>query len=206
MAKKKRGKKDQVGKKLDKILKGQEKILKEEFKIEKEEVGEEKKEEEIEQLEKRQISEMEKLEQIEKEVESEVKAHPLTKITINDIFKGSLGAFVGTTLHYTLYYGVKIAENISMTRATIIFALSFIMGMVFLYITGFRKVKDSKATIFLPLRMIVLYTVSIIVSVAVLYLFFPTFGQSFDEAYRQTATVSLVAVIGACTADLFGKE
>ncbi len=207
MAAKKRGKKGKtISKKLDLVLKGQEKLLNEDLKIEKEEVKEEAKEEEVKRLEERQLAELEKLEKIEKEVEREVKQHPLTKITIHDVFKGSLGAIIGTTLHYTVFYGVEIAKDISNTRATIIYLLSFLVGTVFLYVTGFRKVKDSGTIIFLPLRMIILYTVSIIISIAVLFLFFPTFGQSFDEAYRQIATVSLIAVIGACTADLVGKD
>ncbi len=208
MTSKKRGKKgrNSINKKLDLVLKGQENLLKEDIKIEKETEKQEQKEEEVKQLEERQLTELEKLEQIEKEVEGEVKQHPLTKITIHDVFKGSLGAIIGTTLHYTVFYGVEIARNISTTRATIIYILSFLIGMVFLYVTGFRKVKDSGTLIFLPVRMIILYCVSIVISVLVLFLFFPTFGQSFEEAYKEIATVSLIAVIGACTADLMGKE
>ena len=195
-----------IGRKLDRVLKGQEKLFKEEMKVEKEELGEERKEDSIKELEERQLTEIEKLEQVEKEVEEQVKQHPLTKVTIRDIYKGSLGAFIGLILHYTIFYGVEIAGKITMVRATILYPLSFLVGMVFLYITGFRKVKESGAVRFLPVRMIVLYTVSIIVSVGVLYLLFPAFGSSFEEAYKQIATVSLLAVIGACTADMLGKD
>lgn len=218
MAKKKRGtetkgkrKGDKKGlatisKKLDVVIKEQKKLFDEELKVEKEEIAEEKKEDEVKHLEERQLTELEKLEKIEKEVESEVRQHPLTKVTIKDVFRGSLGALVGTTLHYTVYYGVKIAHDLTMTRATILYFVSFILGIIFLYVTGFRKIKESKAMLFLPLRMAVLYTVSIIISIAVLYLLFPSFGQSFEEAYKQISAVSLTAVIGACTADLLGKD
>ncbi|MBI2133673.1 DUF2391 family protein [Candidatus Woesearchaeota archaeon] len=203
MKKRKRG---SISKKLDLVLKGQERLLKEDLKIEKQGLDEEKKEEEVKQLEEKQLTELEKLERIEKEVENEVKQHPLTKVTTKDVFRGSLGAFVGTTLHYTVYYGVEIANNLSMTRASIIYVVSFILGIVFLYVTGFRKIRESNAIVFLPLRMIVLYSVSIVVSILVLYLLFPSFGHSFQEAYKQTATVSLIATIGACTADTLGKD
>ncbi len=188
-----------ISKKLDRLIAGQEKLFKEEEKIEL-------KEEETGKKETEELNELKKLERIEKEVEQEVREHPLTKVTIRDVFKGSLGAFVGIILHYTVIYGVEIAKNITMAKATFLYALTFIMGMVFLYITGFRKVTDKSILIFLPVRTIVLYSVSIIISAAALYFFFPTFGQSFEEAYKQVATVSLTAVIGACTADILGKD
>ncbi|MBI3051794.1 DUF2391 family protein [Candidatus Woesearchaeota archaeon] len=202
--KKKKG--SSVSKKLDKILKGQDRLYKEELKLETEEAEAKKGEEQVKELEKKQLTEIEALERIEKEVEKEVKQHPLTKVTINDLWRGSLGAFVGTTLHYTVYYGVEIAENLTVSRATIIYILSFIVGAVFLYITGFMKIKDKAALKYLPIRVTLLYAVSILVSVGVLYLFFPAFGASFEDAYKQTATVSLIAVIGACTADLLRRE
>lgn len=202
-----------ISEKLDEVLSGQKKLLEEEVRLAKEELGGEKKEEEIEekearieQLGEKQLSEIEKLEKIEKEVQEQVRQHPLTKVTLKDLYRGSLGAFIGIVLHYTVFYGVKIAENITVNRATIIYFLSFVVGMVFLYVTGFRKVKDSSAIKFLPVRMVVLYTVSIIISIGVLYLLFPNFGKSFEDAYKQTATVSLTAVIGACTADILGKD
>ncbi|MBI2574443.1 DUF2391 family protein [Candidatus Woesearchaeota archaeon] len=202
-----------ISEKLDEVLSGQKKLLEEEVRLAKEELGGEKKgveieekEERLEQLGEKELSEIEKLEKIEKEVQKQVKQHPLTKVTLKDIYRGSLGAFIGIVLHYTVLYGVKIAESITMGRATIIYFLSFVVGMVFLYVTGFRKVKNSDAIKFLPVRMVVLYTVSIVISVGVLYLLFPTFGRSFEEAYKQIATVSLTAVIGACTADILGKD
>ncbi|MBI2142617.1 DUF2391 family protein [Candidatus Woesearchaeota archaeon] len=202
-----------ISEKLDAVLSGQKKLLEEEIKIAKEELGGEKKEAEIEEKEEKleklgekELSEIEKLEKIEKEVQEQVKQHPLTKVTLKDIYRGSLGAFIGIVLHYTVFYGVKIAENLTVNRATLIYFLAFVVGMVFLYVTGFRKVRDSAAVKFLPVRVVVLYTVSIIISIGVLYLLFPTFGRSFEEAYKQTSTVNLIAVIGACTADILGKD
>ncbi|MBI4438855.1 DUF2391 family protein [Candidatus Woesearchaeota archaeon] len=195
-----------ISKKLDKLLEGQQELLNEEQTIELEEKETERKEDEVAALEKQQLTELEKLEQIEQEVREQVKQHPLTKITVKDIFRGSLGAFVGTTLHYTFLYGLKVAEQITMTRATIIYVLSFIMGTIFLYITGFRRMEGGNALFYLPIRMVVLYAVSMTVSVAVLLLFFPGFGESFPEVYKQVATVSLTAVIGACTADTLVRD
>ena len=216
-----------LNRKLDKILKTEKLVLKEEknikakeSKIESEERKIESEEQSIEaeekteglneadlkNLEQKQLEELDKLEKIEKEVQDQIKQHPLTKITRKDVWRGSLGAFVGIILHYTVFYGVEIAENLNMPRATIIYILSFVVGMVFLYLTGFKKVNDTSVIKFLPVRMIVLYTVSIVISVAVLLLFFPHFGSSFASAYKQTATVSLIAVIGACTADLIARD
>jgi hypothetical protein len=43
-------------------------------------------------------------------------------------------------------------------------------------------------------------------SIIVLWFFFPNFGYNFTESYAQVASVLLPALIGACTADLIGKE
>jgi hypothetical protein len=43
-------------------------------------------------------------------------------------------------------------------------------------------------------------------SILVLVLFYPNFGYNFEESYKMVAAVMLAAVVGACTADLLGKE
>lgn len=203
----------EINKKLNLLLSGQQKIEKEEAKIEKQEDFLEKLEEkeilnEKEEIreEKKELNELEKLERLEKEVEKQVVPHPLKKITSKDIARGSVGALFGAVAHYTFIYGLKVAENISMTRAIMLFIISFIIGGVFLYATGFRKIKDPKVMAFLPLRLIVLYMTAVVISVMVLWFFEPGFGHTFEEAFVQTSTITLIAVIGACTADLLGKE
>lgn len=209
MAKKKRGKKvdiESISRKLDQLLEGQREILKEE----KEELEEEEK---IEALEKKEIeeeekelSELEKLEKLEKDIAKQVGPHPLRQITYKDIARGAVGAFFGAVAHYTFIYGLKVAESIDMARAGILYALSFTIGFIFLYMTGFRKIKDMKVLSFLPIRLIVLYITSLIMSALVLLLFLPDFGQVFADSFKQLAAVTLTAIVGACTADLIGKH
>ena len=186
----------EVNKKLDLLLKGQKLIFKEEKSIETEE----------ESVEKEEESELKELQHIEKEINKELGSHPLTKITMRDIAKGTVGAFIGVVAHFTFFYGIEVAEWLSLFRATLLYPLSFMVGGIFMYATGFRKVKDAQVLKFLPVRLILLYFVSLVVSSLVLFFFSPTFMTHFETAYKQIATVTLIAVIGACTADLIGKE
>jgi uncharacterized membrane protein len=198
-----------IGNKLDKILAVEGKLLREEEKIEKEEAKIEKEDKGLEKINetlKREESDIEKLEKIEEEIKAEVGGHPLANVTFKDLTKGFIGAFIGLVIHYTFVYGVEIAEVLTMTRATIMFPLTFLVGLLFIYATGFRKVQDKKLLLYMPLRMFILYTCSLIMSILVLYLFYPTFGHSFEHSYKMIAGVMLAAVVGACTADLLGKE
>ncbi|MBW3002581.1 DUF2391 family protein [Candidatus Woesearchaeota archaeon] len=155
---------------------------------------------------KEEEQELQKLEEIEKKIKEKSESHPLKKITYHDIAKGALGAFIGIVAHYTVIYGIHIAEELTVPRATLLFVLSYIIGGIFLYATGFRKV-SPRMMWFLPVRLTTLYGISLIMSVAVLYLFFPEFLHHFFwEGYKQVAAVTLTALIGACTADLIGKE
>jgi uncharacterized membrane protein len=190
---------ESVNRKLDQVLSNQKKLLQEEAKVEKEEELVHK--EELEELKK-----LEELEAVEKELVHAVGEHPLQKITHKDIAKGSIGAFIGVAAHYTFVYGVKVAAEIDVVRATLLFPISYALGGIFMYMTGFRRIKDPKLVSFLPLRLTVLYVVAVITSMLVLWLFNPGFFQDFWMSYKQVATVSLSAVIGACTADLLGKE
>lgn len=182
---------EQVDKKLDFLMKHLKKVEKEETKVEAEEEEE--------------IKELKKLEKIELKIKEKIEPHPLKKITYKDIAKGALGAFIGVVAHYTFIYGIHVAEQIDILRATILFPLAYFIGGVFLYATGFRKV-STKMLWFLPIRLTVLYIISIIMAIAVLYLFQPEFTHNFWEGYKQVAAVTLTALIGACTADLIGKE
>ncbi len=146
------------------------------------------------------------LEDVEKKLKQAVGAHPLRKVTYKDIAKGSIGAFIGTTAHYSFIYGVKVAQQIDITRAILLFPLAFAIGAIFLYITGFRKIKNPKLIWFLPIRLTVLFLTALVVSFLVLYLLHPSFLHHPVEMFKILATVQLSAVIGACTADLIGKE
>jgi len=192
--------------KLDEVIALEKKLLKEEKKIEAEERIEKDNENKEEKLLEKEESDLERLEKIEMEIKSEVGGHPLAKVTFKDITKGFIGSFIGLAIHYTFVYGVEISEHLTMTRATIMFPLTFLVGLLFIYATGFRKVQDKKLLIYMPIRLFVLYTCALIMSILVLYLFYPDFGHSFEESYKMVAGVMLAAVVGACTADLLGKE
>jgi len=188
-----------LNRKVDLILANQKKLLKEEAKVEKEEKL-------VHEEELLELKKLEELEAVERELVHAVGEHPLQKITYKDIAKGSIGAFIGVGAHYTFVYGVKVAAEIDVMRATLLFPISYALGGIFMYMTGFRRIKDPKLMSFLPVRLTVLYIVAVITAMLVLWLFNPEFFHDFWMSYKQVATVSLTAVIGACTADLLGKE
>ncbi|MBN1645089.1 DUF2391 family protein [Candidatus Woesearchaeota archaeon] len=165
----------------------------------------------LKRLEKEQIQELkqeeeqtEELEDLERQIKEATEPHPLRRITYKDLAKGSLGAFIGVVAHYTFVYGIKVAQQIDIIRATLLYPLAFIIGGIFLYATGYRKVRVKKILWFLPVRLIVLYMLSILIAIIVLLLFQPEFMQNFWDAYKQLAAVTLTAMIGACAADLIG--
>lgn len=162
--------------------------------------------EQIEELkaEKEQAKDIEELKQIEGRIIAATEPHPLRRITYKDIAKGSLGAFIGVVAHYTFIYGIKVANEIDIARATLLYPLAFVIGAIFLYATGYRKVKSTKILVFLPVRLVLLYMISILMAILVLVIFQPDFMHNFWDAYKQVATVTLTALIGACTADLIG--
>ena len=206
--------------KLDAILRQQEMILKNETALKREEDS-------IKSLEQKELSmerqalagekeeqhtehateaELVKLEALENEVKQSVREHPLKRVTLKDLMKGIVGAFVGVVVHFTFTYGVEVADRISTARATLLLFLTFLIGAGFLYGTGFRKMEDNKFLWLVPYRAVVLYATAIIVTVATLGFFYPQFFADLNLAYRQVAVVNLSAVIGACTADLIGRE
>ncbi len=185
--------------KLDRVLRNQERLLRTEQDVEREEHEELRGEARAEQ-------ELKKLERLEQEIERQVEPHPLRRITTKDVARGAIGAFVGTVAHYTFIYGIKAAELITVARAALLFPLSLLVGGVFLYATGFRKVQDPKLLWFLPVRLVVLAITAVVTSCLVLAIFTPNFGHTFTESFKQVATVSLSAIIGACTADILGKD
>lgn len=205
--------KEYINKKLDTIILLQKRLLKEENKIEneeniieKEETEELTEEKQTEKNEAKEEEELIKLKQLEEQIKKEVGEHPLRRIGLKDVIKGLVGAFVGLAVHYTFTYGVEISQKLDLTRSTFLLILSFFVGLMFLYATGFRKIKDPKILIFMPIRLFILYIAAVVMSIFVLYLFYPEFGQEFWQSYKMVSGVLLAAVVGACTADLIGKE
>jgi len=165
-----------------------------------------KREKRISAQETEEIEELKALKQAQEKLKKAVGKHPLRKVTYKDVAKGAIGAFIGTTAHYSFIYGVKVAQSIDITRAILLFPLAFAIGAIFLYITGFRKIKSTKLMWFLPIRLVVLFLTSLTVSFFVLYLLHPEFLHHPVDMFKTLATVQLSAIIGACTADLIGRE
>jgi uncharacterized membrane protein len=197
-----------------KILAGQERLAKEERRIEKEEerieIAAEQEaagERRLERAEEHELREIAELKRLEERIQTEVQAHPLRKITFRDFTKGIIGAFIGIVAHFSFLEGLHVAESFDMFRATLMYLTSFIIGVAFLYFAGFRRVGDRLVLKFIPLRIFVIYITSILVVVTVLWLFGAiTAATHFEEAYKTVSAISILAILGACTADLIGKE
>ena len=191
---------------LKQIYKELQTIKREQRKISKFEEQQVKREKNISEQETDEIEELKALKEAQQKLTKAIGTHPLRRVTYRDVAKGAIGAFIGTTAHYSFIYGVKVAHQLDLTRAILLFPLAFAIGGVFLYITGFRKIKSTQLLWFLPVRLTALFITSLAVSFFVLYLLHPTFLHQPIEMFKTLATVQLSAIIGACTADLIGKE
>ncbi|MBS3168115.1 DUF2391 family protein [Candidatus Woesearchaeota archaeon] len=169
--------------------------------LEKKQIKEDKK---VQFLEKKQLNKLEELRKLESEIKNKVGEHPLRKITYKDIGKSMIGAFVGIVSHYTILEGLHFAGDISILRANSFYLISFFVGLVMLYYTGFRKVKDVRLFAILPIRLFLIYFVVIISCLIALYFF--NVHLDWGLVYKQVAVLSLPAMIGACAADLIGGE
>lgn len=158
-------------------------------------------------IEKLQLQELQDLEDLKKEIKKDTGTHPLTRITRADLVRSTIGALIGTVGHFAFFYGVELAEKISLTRATFLYILALVVSFLFMYYSGFRKVREIRIFRFVPVRVAVVYLISIIVVIGTLFIFgFIDFTSHFNEIYKVTATTLLLAVLGASTADILGKE
>lgn len=142
----------------------------------------------------------EDLEQIKKDL----KKSPLKRITTRDVGKALIGSFVGVTSHFVFLEGAHFAEGLSMLRAILLLIVAYVVGLIFIYATGYRKVKQIKLLSFVPARITVIYFVAIAVIYFVLYIYGITAHATWDLIFRQVAAVSIPAIIGASAADLIG--
>lgn len=166
---------------------------------------EEKEEEQIEREEEKEISEIQKLEQMEAEIKKDVAPHPLTKITYHDITKGMIGSFVGVAGHFTFLYGKELADGLSYERATVILGFSIFILILFMYFSGFRRVQEYNKYLFI--RAVVIYVTAMSVAIGVLFLFgVLAWPIVWHEFYVNICAVSVLAVMGAATADMIGGE
>ncbi len=161
---------------------------------------------EEENIENLQQKELQNLQQLKSEISKDVGPHPLTRITRADIVRSIIGALIGTVGHFAFFYGVELADKISVGRATMLYFLSLIVCFFFMYYSGFRKVKEIRIFRFIPLRVFVVYIISLAVVVGTLFMFgFIDTASSLSHLYKVVSTTLLLAVLGASTADILGK-
>ncbi len=203
----------EINRKLDRLLSMQSQLLAKEEVVAREEekvlsltAAEGAEEHKLEEVAEKELSELEQLKAMEKRIQSEVSTHPLRKITFRDFTKGMIGAFIGIVAHFSFLEGLHVAENFTMFRATLLYLISLLIGIAFLYFAGFRYVGDRLVLRFIPLRIVVIYFTAILVVLLVLWLFGSiTLASHFSEVYKTVSAISILAILGACTADLIGK-
>ncbi len=158
----------------------------------------------IEEMESKELKELESL---KKEIRKDISSHPLTRITRADVVRSIIGALIGTVGHFAFFYGVEIADKISVVRASFLYVISLVVCFFFMYYSGFRKVKEIRIFRFIPIRVFVVYVISLLVVIGTLFMFgFLDLTSSFEQVFKVTATTLLLAVLGASTADILGKE
>ena len=168
---------------------------------------EEKELEAIQHEEERELEALKGLEELEQEIKREVGPHPLAKITYRDVTKGMIGAFFGIVGHFAFFYGNRIAEAITILRAHALILTSLGLLILFMYFTGFRSISKGKHWWYAPLRIVIIFTVAHAVITFVLFLFgMITPDMTIASIYKNVATVSILAVMGAATADLIGGD
>lgn len=189
---------DRIEKKIDDIKAEEDEVLA----LEKQDLEQD---EVLRHQEEEQLDEIKKLQEIEKEIQQDVKNHPLQKITYRDVTKGLIGAFFGIVGHFAFSKGVSLAADISMVRAHALMISSFIIVTIFLYFAGFRQIDDKMLFNVLPIRAIVIYVTALTTVLIVLALYGAiTLQTPLVDIYKTVATISVLAVMGAGTADLIG--
>ena len=174
------------------ILREEEEIISEEKKIEKREEEMRKKEEAIQEFTQR--------------IDQEITDIPLKRLSVQDIYKATVGAFLGVVAHYAFAEGLHVAEELSMTRATFILIVSYFIGVMLIDKSGFRKVREQRVLKIIPLRVTVIYFISLLVIIAINILFNQFHLDALGEAYRSVAATSLLAMIGSASADMIGHD
>lgn len=188
-------------------------ILAEERKVEQKVNGMEKKENEIEKKEAEIMTEEKKVEKeteqigkIEKEIRKEVASKPMSQLTLRDINKGIIGAFIGVVAHFAFIYGRQIAKDLTMPRAVFLIIFAYALIVMLMYETGYRDVKEKRILGILPKRATAIFITSLAVIPVIFYLFNQLNLSDPADLFKQIAVSSVFASIGAGTADLIGKD
>lgn len=174
------------------------------LKIEKRQLDEQ---EDLEKLTKKSDKQFEKeIDDLEKQLQVKVGTHPLKKITTQDLGKALIGSFIGITSHYAFLEGAHFAEKLTLPRAILLLVVAYLIGYIFIYIAGFRKIKQIKIFGLIPTRITVIFIVSLAVIFFVLFIFGLTEHVTNEVLFKQVSAVSIPAIIGAAAADLIGKN
>lgn len=192
-----------VSKKLDTIDKKLDQLLS----LEKEGAKEEEETQDLEKQELKDIDELQdELNKLDINIKKEIGAKALTKVTLKDISKGVVGAFIGIVSHFAFFEGAHIAEGISNLRAVFLLITSLLIGTIFIYFTGYRKIKVMRLLYLVPLRVIVIYLTALFTIVFVLFIYGIIEHPSVSLLFKQLAVISIPAMLGASAADLIGRE
>ncbi|MAF51061.1 MAG: hypothetical protein CMH64_03125 [Nanoarchaeota archaeon] len=160
----------------------------------------------IKKLGKKALKQDEDVEEDLEKLREDLQGSPLKKITTKDFGKALIGSFIGVTSHFAFLEGAHFAEQLTLIRATSLLVVAYIVGLVFIYAAGFRKVKQIKVLSFVPLRITLIYIVALSVIFFVLYIYGITGHSPWALIYKQVAAVSIPAIIGASAADLIGEH
>lgn len=178
---------------------GEEQLKKGESRIEKQEKT-------IRQDEKKIEGEAKRILGVEEEIRNNVIIKPLGKVTIMDVNKGLIGAFFGTIAHFAFIYGREIAKGITNTRAAVLYAFSYFLLIFLMYRAGYREIEEKKYLELFPLRATILYLLSICVVIFVFLLYNQIEVITLGVLFREVSVVSILAVLGAGTADMLGRH
>ncbi|MFT7616331.1 MAG: putative membrane protein [Candidatus Woesearchaeota archaeon] len=164
-------------------------------------------EKKVAEAEAKQLAKLGDMENIQKDIRKGLSNSTLKKITYRDVTKGIVGAFFGIVGHFAFTKGKVIAATLSLQRATLLLIVAFLIIVLFMYFTGFRQIQEHLILKFMPMRALVVYFSALVTVVGVLLLYGELhFADSFTTYYTYVASIAIIAVIGACTADLIGKE
>ncbi|MAG45421.1 MAG: hypothetical protein CMH63_01460 [Nanoarchaeota archaeon] len=166
----------------------------------------EKKLDSILRREREQADSDEDLEEDLEEIKKDLEGSPLKKITVKDFGKALIGSFIGVTSHFVFLEGAHFADNLTTARASWLLIVAYVVGLIFIYAAGFKKVKQIRLLSFIPARITLIYIVALSVTFFVLYIYGITAHSSAILIYKQVAAVSIPAIIGASAADLIGHE
>lgn len=199
-----------LNEKLDTILQNQKRILQnekrflgEELKIIDLENNELRKEDINQKTEESTLSELMRVEKLVKKTGH----NSLNKITRRDMMKGFIGAFIGIIGHFAFQEAFHFSHDLTIIRSSMLYLFALFIVIIMLYYTGFKKVKKHLILRFMPIRIIVLYSVSIFAIILVQLVFGNIqFPISFISLYKVVAANMILAVLGATTADLIGGE